>query len=44
MVRDFVKGFPKTHADMGRLLNRNRIFIDRTHGIGVLTKEEAINR
>src|ERR1700757_2860189 len=29
-VRDFVKGFPKTHADMARLLNRNRIFIDRT--------------
>jgi NADH-quinone oxidoreductase subunit D len=26
------------------LLNRNRIFVDRTKGIGVLTKEEAINR
>ena len=26
------------------MLNRNRIFIDRTKGIGVLTKEEAINR
>ncbi|MBI3467131.1 MAG: NADH-quinone oxidoreductase subunit D, partial [Planctomycetes bacterium] len=25
-------------------LNRNRIFVDRTKGIGVLTKEEAINR
>ena len=42
-VRDFVKTFPKTHADMDRLLNRNRIFVDRTKGIGVLTKEEAIN-
>ena len=42
-VRAFVKDFPKTHADMCRLLNRNRIFIDRTKGIGVLTKEEAIN-
>jgi NADH-quinone oxidoreductase subunit D len=42
-VRDFVKGFPKTHADLRRLLNRNRIFIDRTKGIGVLSKEEAIN-
>ena len=29
---------------MDRLLNRNRIFLDRTKGIGVLTKEEAINR
>jgi NADH-quinone oxidoreductase subunit D len=43
-VRAFVKEFPKTHADLVRLLNRNRIFIDRTKGIGVLSKEEAINR
>jgi NADH-quinone oxidoreductase subunit D len=43
-VRDFVKGFPKTHADLVRLLNRNRIFIDRTRDIGVLSREEAINR
>ena len=42
-VRDFVKNFPKTHADMCRLLNRNRIFIERTQGIGVLSKELAIN-
>jgi NADH-quinone oxidoreductase subunit D len=42
-VRDFVKEFPKAHADVCRLLNRNRIFIDRTRGIGVLSKEEAIN-
>jgi len=43
MVREFVKNFPKTHADLVRLLNRNRIFIERTRGIGVLTKEDAIN-
>ncbi len=43
-IRDFVKGFPRTHADMTRLLNRNRIFLDRTRGVGVLSKEEAINR
>src|SRR5207237_325028 len=30
-------------AELARLLNRNRIFVDRTKGIGVLTKEEAIN-
>jgi NADH-quinone oxidoreductase subunit D len=42
-VRSFVKGFPKTHGDIVRLLNRNRIFIDRTKGIGVLSKEDAIN-
>ncbi|HYT89784.1 MAG TPA: NADH-quinone oxidoreductase subunit D [Gemmataceae bacterium] len=43
MVRDFIKGFPKAHADVTRLLNRNRIFIERTRGIGVLSKEDAIN-
>ncbi|HZZ79191.1 MAG TPA: NADH-quinone oxidoreductase subunit D [Gemmataceae bacterium] len=42
-VRAFVKDFPKTHADMTRLLNRNRIFVERTQGIGVLSKEMAIN-
>src|SRR5437868_6999610 len=41
-VRTFVKNFPKAHGDMTKPLNRNRIFLDRTTGIGVLTKEEAI--
>jgi NADH-quinone oxidoreductase subunit D len=44
LVRKFVRTFPKTLEDMDRLLNRNRIFIDRTKGVGVLTKEEATNR
>jgi NADH-quinone oxidoreductase subunit D len=43
-VRQFVKNFPKVHADVCRLLNRNRIFVERTKGIGVLTKQEAISR
>src|SRR6202044_462465 len=30
--------------DMDRLLNRNRIFVDRTRGVGILSREEAINR
>jgi NADH-quinone oxidoreductase subunit D len=42
-VRDFIKQFPKAHADVTRMLNRNRIFQDRTRGIGVLSKEDAIN-
>jgi NADH-quinone oxidoreductase subunit D len=42
-VRDFVKNFPKVHADVCRLLNRNRIFVERTQGIGVLSKELAID-
>jgi len=43
-IRTFLKSFPKTHADMEKLLHRNRIFLDRTKGIGVLTKEEALSR
>ena len=43
-VRAFVKSFPKAHGDVCRLLNKNKIFIDRTEGVGTLTREEAINR
>ena len=34
---------PKALADFERLCMRNRIFVDRTRGIGVLNREEAIN-
>lgn len=43
-IRAFIKGFPATLADMEKLLNRNRIFVDRLQGVGVLTREQAINR
>ncbi len=43
-IRQFLREFPKTIDDMERLLNRNRIFVDRTKGVGVLSAEEAINR
>ena len=43
-IRDFVKTFPKTLRDMEHLLTRNRIFVDRTQGVGVLSKSEAIGR
>jgi NADH-quinone oxidoreductase subunit D len=43
MVRAFVREFPKAWNDVVRLLNRNRIFIERTRNIGVLSKEEANN-
>src|SRR5690348_1752807 len=36
-VRTFCRTFPKTLDDMERLLNRNRIFVDRTKGIGMLS-------
>jgi NADH-quinone oxidoreductase subunit D len=42
-VRTFVAEFKPVHAELHRMLTRNRIFIDRTKGIGVLTAEDAIN-
>ena len=42
-VRDFLKGFMPVHAEVHRLLTRNRIFIERIKGIGYLSREDAIN-
>jgi NADH-quinone oxidoreductase subunit D len=42
-VRKFIKEMPATLEEVDKLLTRNRIFIDRTKGIGVLTKADAIN-
>jgi len=43
-IRKFCREFPKTLDDMERLLNRNKIFHDRTRGVGILTKEIATNK
>jgi len=43
-IRDFLRRLPATLSDMERLLTRNRIFMDRMQGVGVLTAHEAINR
>jgi NADH-quinone oxidoreductase subunit D len=42
-VRKFLREFPPTYREIDKLLTRNRIFIDRTKGIGVLTREDAIS-
>jgi len=43
MVKSFIHDdLPGAVKDMEGLLNRNRIFIDRTRGIGILSKEDAI--
>jgi len=44
LIRDFLNQIPKTLGDMERLMNRNRIFVNRTRGVGVLSRAEAINR
>ncbi len=43
-IRDFVRDFAKAHNDIARLLNKNKIFVERTKGVGVLSTEDAINR
>jgi NADH-quinone oxidoreductase subunit D len=43
MVKNLIHNeIPTALADLEGLLNRNRIFMDRTRGIGVMTKAEAI--
>jgi NADH-quinone oxidoreductase subunit D len=42
-IREFLKGFMPVHAEVHRLLTRNRIFIDRIKGVGYLSKDDAIN-
>jgi NADH-quinone oxidoreductase subunit D len=42
-VRTFCRTFPKTLAEVDRVLTRNGIWYGRTEGVGVLTAEEAIN-
>ncbi len=43
MVKRFINDeLPSTLADMEGLLNKNRIFIDRTAGIGTISTEDAI--
>ncbi len=44
LIKNFIyKDLPVAIKDLESLLNRNRIFMDRTRGIGVITKEEAIS-
>jgi NADH-quinone oxidoreductase subunit D len=44
MVKKFLShDLAKAIDDMEGMLNRNRIFMDRTQGIGVMTRDEAVN-
>jgi NADH-quinone oxidoreductase subunit D len=42
-VRKFINELPATLDEIDGLLTRNRIFVDRTKGIGVLSKADAID-
>ncbi len=44
MVKNFInETLPRAIDDVEKLLNRLRIFIDRTAGIGTISREEALN-
>lgn len=41
-VKEFLDRLPRAIGDLERLLNRNRIFIERTKGIGYMSRDDAI--
>ena len=42
-VREILKEIPKGIADVLGLIQKNRIFLDRTVGVGVITREDAFS-
>ncbi len=42
-IRKVLKSLNKALKDVTKLLGRNRIFMDRTQGVGIVTRDEAIN-
>lgn len=42
-IRKVLKNLDRAMKEVTGLLERNRIFMDRTQGIGIISKEEAIN-
>lgn len=42
-VKALIRRLPQTLGDMESLLTRNRIFIERTRGIGAISHDDAIN-
>jgi NADH-quinone oxidoreductase subunit D len=42
-IKDFLKNFPKVMKEFEALFNRNRIFMERTMGVGGIAAERALN-
>lgn len=42
-IKDFLDQFEEKIDEIERLLNSNRIFIERLEGIGIISKDDAIN-
>jgi NADH-quinone oxidoreductase subunit D len=43
LLKDFIKTFPARFQEFSNLLERNRIFMDRTIGAGSISAERALN-
>jgi NADH-quinone oxidoreductase subunit D len=41
-LKEFLRTFPPAFEESDKLVTRNRIFVDRTKDIGIITKEDAI--
>ncbi len=42
-VKEFLARLPRAISDLENLLNRNRLFIERTKGIGYMSRDDAIS-
>jgi NADH-quinone oxidoreductase subunit D len=42
-LREFTRTYPKTLDEIDKVLTRNAVWAGRTQGVGVLTRDEAIN-
>lgn len=43
LMQKFIKGLPKSLDDVEKLLTTNRIWTDRTKGVGTLSKQQALD-
>ncbi|MBI3189193.1 MAG: NADH-quinone oxidoreductase subunit D, partial [Ignavibacteriales bacterium] len=43
MIKDFIEQFPEKLEECEKLVLKNRIFIERCEGVGVLSKEQAVS-
>ena len=43
LIKDFIKNFPKRFQEFCNLLERNRIFMDRTIDVGAISAERALS-
>ncbi len=43
LINEFLRDFPKAFGEFCTLLERNRIFFDRTNGVGPISGERALN-